>query len=65
MRCIVKDGEKWEKCPDHINHDGGHGEYKCKWMKQIKATKGWKVPEHNCLNPKYNILQFTDEDFLL
>lgn len=37
MKCFLNYGERWEDCPDHLNIDGKHGLYKCKWIKEPHA----------------------------
>ena len=46
--CIIKNGQLWVDCPDHINIKGGHGEFKCIHVYKTDAT--WDSPKFCNLN---------------
>jgi hypothetical protein len=53
MKCIVKEGELWTKCPNHINSKGGHGEYACVYLDEEAFTFHYgKTPEWDCNRPQ-------------
>ena len=42
--CIIKEGEKWAKCPDHKNINGEHGMYMC--VHQYTTNKAYNAPQY-------------------
>jgi hypothetical protein len=66
MKCIVGNGELWDKCANHMSIDGQHGTFLCKWIDRNKDNGqhyGWNTYECNC--PSNKTLEFTDEEFLI